>query len=167
MIQNNRVLITGGAGFIGSHLSDALILRGDEVFVIDNFISGKKENIEHLFRNPKFYFENSNLLSKSTNDVFKMFRPQYVFHLAAIPSVQYSISNPIETHEANVQLTVKLLELSKKSKAKRFIFASSAAVYGNTEATPVFENSVLNPLSPYALEKKIRRRILCIIFKVI
>lgn len=153
--MENRIMVTGGAGFIGSHLCDALVAEGNQVFAIDNLIGGKKENISHLFQNPRFYFENINIYSDKTNNIFKMFRPNIVFHLAAIPSVQYSLFNPAETHEANVQSTVKLLELSNKHKVNRLIFASSSAVYGDAGPEPISEFRKLDPLSPYGLEKKI------------
>jgi|TARA_R110000824_G_scaffold4340_1_gene21036 UDP-glucose 4-epimerase len=139
-----KVIVTGGAGFIGSHIVDKLISLGIEVIVLDNLSSGKKENI-----NPKATFMQCDI---STD------RPLFdnvdtVFHLAATPQVQYSIENPTDNN--NVDSLINMLSISKKSGIKRFIFTSSSSVYGNPKHTPINENHPLNPLSPYALHKLI------------
>ena len=139
-----KVIVTGGAGFIGSHIVDKLISLGIEVIVLDNLSSGKKENI-----NPKATFMQCDI---STD------RPLFdnvdtVFHLAATPQVQYSIENPTDNN--NINALINMLNISKKSGIKRFIFTSSSAVYGNPKHTPINENHPLNPLSPYALHKLI------------
>ncbi len=139
-----RVIVTGGAGFIGSNLVDKLIEQGIEVIVLDNLSTGKKENI-----NPKAKFIRCNI---STD------RPLFdnvdtVFHLAATPQVQYSVENPTDNN--NIDSLINMLQLSKKSGVKRFIFSSSSAIYGNPKYTPIDENHPVNPLSPYALHKLI------------
>jgi len=139
-----KVIVTGGAGFIGSNLVDRLIEQEIEVIVLDNLSTGKKENI-----NSKAKFIRCDI---STD------RPLFdnvdtVFHLAATPQVQYSIENPTDNN--NLHSLINMLNLSKKSGVKRFIFSSSSAIYGNPKYTPIDENHPLNPLSPYALHKLI------------
>ena len=150
-----KVIITGGAGFIGSHLADKLINQGIEVIIIDNLSTGKKENL-----NPKALFVDIDLSTINVKKLhwqlfpMKVFKNvDVVFHLAATPQVQYSINNPTDNN--NLHSLINTLELSKKIKAKRFIFSSSSAVYGNPKYTPIDENHPLNPLSPYALHKLI------------
>ena len=137
-----KVIVTGGAGFIGSTLVDELIEKGIEVVVLDNLSTGKESNI-----NPKAEFMRC--------DVSKD-RPLFsgvdtVFHLAATPQVQYSIENPTDNN--NLDSVINMLNISKKSGVKRFIFTSSSAVYGNPKYTPIDERHPTNPLSPYALHK--------------
>mgnify|MGYP001368297346 CR=1 FL=1 len=139
-----KVIVTGGAGFIGSNLVDKLIEQGIEVIVLDNLSTGKKENI-----NPKAEFIQCDI-SKD--------RPLFdnvdtVFHLAATPQVQYSIENPTDNN--NLHSLINMLEVSRLIGAKRFVFSSSSAVYGNPKYTPIDENHPVNPLSPYALHKLI------------
>jgi len=148
-----KVIITGGAGFIGSHLADKLINQGVEVIIIDNLSTGKKENL-----NPKALFVNMNLSTINIKKLhwqlfpMKVFKNvDVVFHLAATPQVQYSIDNPTDNN--NLHSLINTLELSKKIEAKRFVFSSSSAVYGNPKITPISETHPTNPLSPYALHK--------------
>jgi UDP-glucose 4-epimerase len=150
-----KVIITGGAGFIGSHLSDQLISQGVEVIIIDNLSTGKKENL-----NPKAFFVDINLSMVNVKELhwqlfpMKFFRNvDVVFHLAATPQVQYSIDNPTDNN--NLISLINTLELSKKIEAKKFVFSSSSAVYGNPKHTPISEEHPTNPLSPYALHKLI------------
>jgi UDP-glucose 4-epimerase len=143
-----QLLVTGGAGFIGSHLADKLLELGHEVTVIDDFSLGKKENLQNN--------KNLKIIKKSIcdnlDDVFKE-KIDAVFHLAALPRVQFSIKNPIETHNANVNGTLNLLDTCKKFNVKRFIFSSSSAVYGDQKTLPLKEDMKPNPMSPYALHK--------------
>ena len=137
-----KVIVTGGAGFIGSNLVDKLIEQGIEVTVLDDLSTGKEENI-----NPKAKFIKCDI-SKD--------RPLFedidvVFHLAATPQVQYSIENPTDNN--NLHSLINMLDISKKVGVKKFIFSSSSAVYGNPKYTPIDENHPVNPLSPYALHK--------------
>tara|TARA_R110002012_G_scaffold202239_1_gene371271 strand:- start:274 stop:1152 length:879 start_codon:yes stop_codon:yes gene_type:complete len=139
-----KVIVTGGAGFIGSNLVDKLIEQGIEVTVLDDLSTGKEENI-----NPKAKFIKCDI-SKD--------RPLFedidvVFHLAATPQVQYSIENPTDNN--NLHSLINMLDISKKVGVKKFIFSSSSAVYGNPKYTPIDENHPVNPLSPYALHKLI------------
>jgi len=146
-----KYLVTGGAGFIGSHVVDRLLKEGHSVIVLDNFSSGKEENLA----------EHDNLLvyKKSVcdnlNELFEKHKFDAVFHLAAIPEVQLSIDKPKETHEVNVNGTLNLLEACRKHCVNRFIFSSSTAVYGEQESIPHVETMKPNPLCPYALHKLI------------
>ena len=144
-----KIIVTGGAGFIGSHIVDRLIADGYEVHVVDNLSAGKKENI-----NPKAIFHNVDI--RDYNKLLPVFKDaKYVFHEAAFPQVQYSIENPVETNEINVRGTLNVLEASRINKVKRAIFASSSAVYGSQEILPINENMQINPLSPYGAQKYI------------
>jgi len=130
-----KCLVTGGAGFIGSHLADRLIKDGYKVVVIDNLSTGKLENI-----NLKADF-----LHQDINDDFDCSEIDYIFHLAALPRVEYSIQNPVETNKVNVNGTLNVLEQAKKGKVKKVIFSSSSAIEGIKGKVQI--------LSPYALQK--------------
>jgi UDP-glucose 4-epimerase len=144
-----KILVTGGAGFIGSNLVDKLIDEGHKVFVIDNLSTGKKENIN---KKAIFYKVDICLLDK----ILHLFKGiDYVFHLAANPRVVFSVKNPIESHKVNVNGTLNVLYASYKNKIKRLIFASSAAVYGDIKKLPLKENMTPKPISPYGLHKLI------------
>ncbi len=140
-------LITGGAGFIGSHLVDRLIKQNHKVVVIDNLSTGKKENI-----NPKTAFHQLDICD------FEKIRPffqgiDYVFHLAAIPRVPISVEDPVGTSRVNILGTINVFKAAIDAGVKRIIFASSSSVYGDQETLPLKENMLPNPLSPYALQK--------------
>ncbi len=142
-------LVTGGAGFIGSHLVNRLINDGHKVIVIDNLSEGKKENL-----NPKAKFYKLDICN--LEKIMPLFKGiDYVFHLAAIPRVPLSVEKPIETHKVNVDGTLNVLYASYKNNVKRFIFASSSSVYGNQKTLPLKETMIPNPLSPYGLQKLI------------
>lgn len=147
-----KTIVTGGAGFIGSHLVDELIRLGHEVLVIDDFSLGKAENLNQHKDNP-----NLRILKKSICDVDKSDVEGFdiLFHLAALPSVQESIRNPKLTHDINVSGTLNLLNLARVCNIEKFIFSSSCAVYGNQDLLPFLESMPPNLLSPYALHKLI------------
>tara|TARA_R110002096_G_scaffold287663_1_gene481312 strand:+ start:310 stop:1212 length:903 start_codon:yes stop_codon:yes gene_type:complete len=145
-----KALVTGGAGFIGSHLVDQLINMGINVTIIDNLSTGKKENI-----NPKAKFIECDISIASYIDLTSYLNDiDIIFHLAAKTTVQESIENPILYNNINVKGTLKLLEVASAMKVKRFIFSSSSSVYGNAKI-PTTEQHKLNPISPYALNKLI------------
>jgi UDP-glucose 4-epimerase len=136
-----RVLITGGAGFIGSHLSDAYIERGDEVFVIDDLSTGRKENIAHLLDNPRFHFTEDSVHNQPvTAELIN--QCDIVFHLAAAVGVKLIVESPVRTIETNVRGTEVVLDLASKSK-KRVLVASTSEVYGLSTAVPFREDGNL------------------------
>lgn len=143
-----KCLVTGGAGFIGSHLSDWLIKEGHQVLVIDNLSTGKKE-----YLNPKAKFHKIDIGDSKIAEIFKKEKPEIVFHLASQTDVRKSIENPINDAKINILGTLNLLENCRKYKVKKFIFASSVGVYGESKILPVKENQKLNPISPYSITK--------------
>jgi len=151
----NIYLITGIAGFIGSHIAEKLLKRGESVIGIDNFYSGKVENIEFLEKlNGSFKFFEIDLRDiDKLRDLFKNEKPTNIFHLGAVASVQKSIEDPIFTNSVNVTGTLNILQLSKEFGVKRVVFSSSAAVYGDEPTLPKSENSIISPISPYGYEK--------------
>ena len=146
----SRALVTGGAGFIGSHLVEKLVDRGHTVTVIDELSTGNRKNLESVMDRIQFLqgdIRDLALLEKATAD------SEYIFHLAANSSVNRSIEDPVWSAEQNVMATIGLLKLAAKHKVRRVIFSSSAAVYGYAKKLPVKESYPLNPASPYALDK--------------
>jgi UDP-glucose 4-epimerase len=143
-----RVLVTGCAGFIGSNIAEKLISCGYDVRGIDNFSTGRKENISGMkFDFFKGSINDRKLLARILGDV------DCVFHQAAIPSVPRSISNPIESNRVNIDGTLNLLVCARDAGVKRFIYASSSSVYGSSEKIPKKEDMVGEPISPYGLTK--------------
>jgi UDP-glucose 4-epimerase len=147
-----RILVTGGAGFIGSHIVDRLMEESFAVTVIDNLDTGRIENIAHHQNKTRFHFvrgdiRDFNLVKETMKDI------DAVFHEAALASVALSVKNPILSNDINVGGTVNLLKASSDLGVKRFIFASSAAIYGDTNSPLKKEDSILNPLSPYGVSK--------------
>ena len=143
-----KVLVTGGAGFIGSHLVERLIKEGYRTVVIDNLSLGKREN---LSKKAKFY--KVDICAPKIFQIFKKEKPKFVFHLAALPRVPLSIKKPIETSKVNILGSLNVFKAGIEIKAKRIIFASSSSVYGEQKKLPLKENMIPNPLSPYALQK--------------
>ncbi|MBW5473398.1 NAD-dependent epimerase/dehydratase family protein [Enterococcus gallinarum] len=148
-----RYLVTGGAGFIGSTLVNNLEKNNNEIVVIDNLSMGKRENLNS---SPKITFFEKDVRNRDfVNKLFAEYQFDYIFHLAAVASVADSIERPFETHQVNMEATLDLLELAKETQKnlKRFVFASSAAVYGDDQVLPKSEISRIKPLSPYAIDK--------------
>jgi UDP-glucose 4-epimerase len=147
-----KCLVTGGAGFIGSHIVEGLLERGDEVCVLDNFSTGKEENLKDFQGEIDLIKgdlrEQTDLL-KAIQDI------EYIFHQAAFVSVPLSMEDPEECFEVNVNGTIKLLSAANESGVKRVVMASSAAVYGDNPAVPLTEDAQLDPLSPYAASKRV------------
>lgn len=145
-----RILITGGAGFIGSHIADALINKNHQITIIDNLSTGKKENI-----NPKAKFYKEDLSNfQEVENIFKKNNPEIIYHLAAQINVRKSIENPIHDAKINIINTLNLLGLSVKHKIKHFIFSSTGgAIYGDTSKIPTTETHKEAPLSPYGCAK--------------
>lgn len=149
-MTKNKVLITGGAGFIGSHIVEKLLENNYNVIIIDNLSSGFIENIPNS-DTLKFY--QLNIEKDDLELVFQKEAPDYVIHLAAQTSVNFSISHPYYDANMNVMASIKLLELCKKYNIKKFITASSAAIYGNPKYLPIDENHPTEPMSQYGLSK--------------
>jgi UDP-glucose 4-epimerase len=146
-LKGKKILVTGGAGFIGSHLCKKLSHFTNDLTVYDNLSSGKVENVKHL---PKVHFVKADILNlKKLNSQEKT---DLIYHLAAQVVVPYSMENPIEDFETNARGTLNILEKARKDDA-RLVFASSAAVYGNTTKLPTPENYGFNPASCYGLSK--------------
>ena len=148
----SEVLVTGGGGFIGSHLTEALLRQGHRVRVLDDFSTGKRENlvIDRTF--PSLEVIEGDIRNLSLcREVIQ--GADYVFHQAALASVQHSIEDPLTTHSVNVGGTLNLLQAAKEAGVKRVIYASSSSVYGDTPTLPKDEEMLPQPLSPYALQK--------------
>jgi nucleoside-diphosphate-sugar epimerase len=142
-----KYLVTGGAGFIGSHLVDALVARGDDVTVLDNFSTGLETNVADGVHLVHGQAGDTKLLDELLPGCAG------IFHLAAVSSVQASLDRPCEVHEDNLTATLALLEGARRHGVKRFVFSSSAAVYGDTRGKPAHEDMKPNPLSHYAVQK--------------
>jgi len=147
-----KYLVTGGAGFIGSHLVDKLLERGHSVAVIDNFSLGKRENLSQHQDNGQLVVYPKNICADLT-EVFESGEIGAVLHLAALPRVQFSVKNPLPTHQANVNGTLNLLESCRRFGIKRFVFSSSSSVYGSRKMLPLREEMFPHPISPYAVQK--------------
>jgi len=144
-----KVLVTGGAGFIGSNIVDLLIDNRYKVTVVDNLSTGKKENL-----NPRAKFYKIDIRSSNLKKVFKRERPDYVLHQAAQTQVRKSILNPVYDSRININGSLNLLECCKKYNIEKIIYASSGgAVYGEPRYLPVDENHTINPISPYGVSK--------------
>ena len=142
-------LVTGGAGFIGSHLVEELVRRGERVRIVDNLITGKRENIAHV---PGVDFVHGDLADfevarRVVQDV------EFVLHQAAIPSVPRSVNDPITSNRANVDASLNLLVAARDARVRRVVYAGSSSAYGNTPTLPKVETMPTAPLSPYALQK--------------
>jgi nucleoside-diphosphate-sugar epimerase len=142
-------LVTGGAGFIGSHLSEELVRRGERVRVVDNLVTGKRQNLAHL---PGVEFVEGDLADldvarRVVQDV------DYVLHQAAIPSVPRSVQDPITSNRANIDASLNVLVAARDAGVKRLVYAGSSSAYGNTPTLPKVETMPTAPLSPYALQK--------------
>jgi len=145
-------LVTGGAGFIGSHLVRALLERGDKVRVLDNFSTGKRENLDSLRDDVEIIegdLRDADAVTASLVDV------NLVFHQAAFVSVPLSMETPSTCFDVNIRGTEGLLEAARSAGVQRVVFASSAAVYGESEALPLDEGTSLSPMSPYAVSKRV------------
>src|SRR5687767_15204494 len=142
-------LVTGGAGFIGSHLSEELVRQGERVRVVDSFLTGKRDNLKHL---PGVELIEGDLadLEVARRSVAGM---EYVLHQAAIPSVPRSVQDPITSNRANIDASLNVLVAARDAGVKRVVYAGSSSAYGNSPTLPKIETMPTAPLSPYALQK--------------
>lgn len=150
MAITSRVLVTGGAGFIGSNLADELIKRGAKVRIVDNFLTGFRENLDEISGDFDFIeadIADAQAMRKAVEDV------EVVFHQAALPSVPRSVDNPLETHNACVNGTFNILNAAREAGVKRVIYAASSSAYGDQQTLPKVETMRPEPLSPYAAAK--------------
>ena len=146
--MTQKFVVTGGAGFIGSHIVDALVARGNDVHVIDNYTGGK---FEERFNAKAVYHE---VDMRLTDEIQKIVRgADVVFHTAAVPRVPYSIEHPVETTDVNITGTVSVLTAAANAKVRRVIYSSSGSAYGNQTILPLGETLPANPVNPYGLQK--------------
>ena len=155
-------LVTGGAGFIGSNIVEELLRRGERVRILDNFATGKRENISEIqkileMENKGKNFEKLEVIEGDIRS-YHIVRDavdgvDYILHQAALPSVPRSVKDPLTTNEVNVVGTLNVLNAAKDAKVKRIVYASSSSVYGDLEVLPKTEDMFPKPLSPYAVSK--------------
>ncbi|SNR14885.1 Vi polysaccharide biosynthesis protein VipB/TviC [Tenacibaculum jejuense] len=152
ILQGKKIVVTGGAGFIGSNLCDKLIEMDNEVVCFDNFATGKRENIIHLLNHPKFKLIEGDI--RNLEDCKKAVENgEFVLHQAALGSVPRSIKDPITSNDVNVGGFLNMLVASRDAGVKRFVYAASSSTYGDSEALPKVEDKIGKPLSPYAITK--------------
>jgi UDP-glucose 4-epimerase len=157
-----KILVTGGAGFIGSHLTDSLIKEGYSVVVVDNFLTGKKENL-----NSKSKLYKIDICNPRIKDIFNKEKPQAVFHFAAQINLRKSVEDPIRDAKTNILGSINILENCKDFKVKKIIFSSSGgAIYGDATIIPTPESYSEHPLSPYGIDKLIIDKYLNYYYKV-
>mgnify|MGYP001162835057 CR=1 FL=1 len=154
MDEGNRVLVTGGAGFIGSHICDALLSMDASVVCLDNLITGKYANIEHLEDEKRFKFIEGDIRDLDTC-ISAMENCDSVNHQAALGSVPRSVSDPVTTHAHNATGTLNIFHAAQKLGVKRVVYASSSSTYGDEGTLPKIETRIGAPLSPYAVTKRI------------
>ncbi len=146
-----NILVTGGAGFIGSHLTDKLISLGHNVSVLDNLVNGKEENLEEARKNNSFKFIKGDILDKRTCDT-ALKGMDIVYHLACL-GVRHSLHSPFENHRVNAEGTLNVLEAAHKHKVKRFFYISTSEIYGDIKQFPIDENGVPLPKTVYGSSK--------------
>ena len=151
-LSNKTILVTGGAGFIGSNLCEALLEKGNQVICFDNFATGKRENIKEFLKDPNFILIEGDI--RKLDDCLKATRDvDYVLHQAALGSVPRSIKDPITSNDVNVSGFLNMLVASRDNGVKRFVYAASSSTYGDSESMPKVEHIIGKPLSPYAITK--------------
>jgi nucleoside-diphosphate-sugar epimerase len=142
-------LVTGGAGFVGSHLTEELVRRGHRVRVVDSLVTGKRRNVDHV---PGVEFIEGDLADAGVAET-AVTGMDFVLHQAAIPSVPRSVKDPVTSNRANITASLNLLVAARDAGVKRLVYAGSSSAYGNTPTLPKREDMPTNPLSPYALQK--------------
>ena len=151
-LKNKKILVTGGAGFIGSNLIEHFLKNGNEVICLDNLSTGYKKNIALFFNYNNFYFLEGDIRNLDTCKEATI-GCDYVFHQAALGSVPRSIKDPITTNSVNIDGFLNMLIAAKDGKVKRFVYAASSSTYGDSKELPKIENQIGRPLSPYAITK--------------
>ena len=151
-IKNKKVLVTGGAGFIGANLCEALLEKQNKVVCLDNFATGKRENIAGLLNNGNFTLIEGDI--RNLQDCLKASQGvDYILHQAALGSVPRSIKDPITSNDVNVSGFLNMLVAARDNKVKRVVYAASSSTYGDSESMPKVEDVIGKPLSPYAITK--------------
>lgn len=153
--SKGKIIVTGGAGFIGSHLTKKLANLGLNVIVIDNFSTGRIDNLRNIKSKIKIIKEDIGNFERLKNQLLKREKVDYIYHLAALPRIERSIDNPMETHRSNVHGVFGVLELARFLGVKRLIFTSSSSVYGTQNKNPLSEDLTPDPQNPYAAQKLI------------
>jgi UDP-glucose 4-epimerase len=148
----DTVLVTGGMGFIGSHTVDALLFNGANVWVLDDLSGGHLNNLQRWKRNPRLHFKKGSLTNYKIVDSITR-RVDAVIHLAAVVSPLASIRRPETSNNVNVSGTLNVLRAGLKNEIDRVVFASSSSLYGNTPQTPISEDTILDPITPYGVSK--------------
>ncbi|MCS3922222.1 UDP-glucose 4-epimerase [Methanococcus voltae PS] len=148
-----KAIVTGGAGFIGSHMVELLLKNDYEVIAIDNMANGQLDNVEIFKDNPNYHFENIDIAKDFNDEIFK--DVDYVFHMAALADIVPSIEEPIKYHEANVTGTVRILEACRKYNIKKLVYSASSSCYGIPDNYPTSEEDNIRPEYPYAFTKYI------------
>src|SRR5271157_3144675 len=152
--MQQTVIVTGGAGFIGSHLVDRLLEDGNRVIVIDNFSNGKQSNLAHRTGNRNLTIHNLDIAD--FNAIQGLFKGvACVYHLAALADIVPSIVHPLPYHRSNVDGTIAVLEAARKANVRRFIYAASSSCYGIPDMFPTPETAPIRPMYPYALTKNL------------
>lgn len=151
-LTNCKILVTGGAGFIGSNLVEKLLELGNEITVLDNFATGKMQNLIPFFSNPKFQLIVGDI--RNMDDCRKAVADKdYVLHEAALGSVPRSVKDPMTSTAVNILGFVNMLYAAREAKVKRFVYAASSSTYGDSKTLPKVEDKIGKPLSPYAITK--------------
>jgi UDP-N-acetylglucosamine 4-epimerase len=164
VLHNKTILITGGAGFIGSNLCETLLNNNIKVVCLDNFATGKRENIAPFLKNELFQLIEGDITN--LNDCHKACKKvDFILHQAALGSVPRSINDPITTNEVNVSGFLNMLVAARDAKVKRFVYAASSSTYGDHEALPKVEDVIGKPLSPYAITKYVNELYADIFYK--
>ncbi len=151
-LKNKKILVTGGAGFIGSHLCEYLINSDAIVTCLDNFLTGKKNNLVNIINHPRFNLIEGDIRNIETCRLASK-NQDYILHQAALGSVPRSVKDPNTTNEININGFLNMLISAKENNVKRFVYASSSSVYGDSEILPKIEEKIGIPLSPYAITK--------------
>ena len=151
-LDNSKILVTGGAGFIGSNLCEALLEKGNKVICLDNFATGRRDNIENFKENKNFTLIEGDI--RKIEDCLNATKGvDYVLHQAALGSVPRSIKDPITSNDVNVSGFLNMLVAARDNGVKRFVYAASSSTYGDSESMPKVEDIIGKPLSPYAITK--------------